>query len=209
MFICVSTAQARTKRATQNSGLAFFLQISIQNGASEMSMCVSNAQARTKRAPRNSGPAFSCKFPYKMALSGLGSGIFPGNYHASCGIGVPYFSGKFPDKMALVTCPCAFRLHGLAQSVFPGLEIGFPPLCSHMCALICVLSNVLSYLCFHLCALICVVSYVCSYMCVLIRVLSSVCSPLCSHVCALMLCPCPNSKHNTVWVFCRDNLMQP
>ena len=46
--------------------------------------------------------------------------------------------------------------------------------CSPMCALLCVLSNVLSYVCSHLCALTCVLSYV----------LSSVCSPMCTSVCS-------------------------
>ena len=81
--------------------------------------------------------------------------------------------------MALVTCPCVFRLDRL----------------------LCLLSCVLSYVFFHMCALICVLSYVCSYMCDLLCVLSSVCSHLfaftcvlshvCSPMCALIcLLPC-------------------
>ena len=85
--------------------------------------------------------------------------------------------------MALVTCPCAFLLHRLAQSVFPGLGIGFPSLCSHMCAFHCVFSSV----CFHMCALICVLSPVCFHMRALLCVLSYVCSPMCSHMCAPLM----------------------
>ena len=101
--------------------------------------------------------------------------------------------------MVLLTCPCAFALRRLAQSVLPGLGIGFPPLCSHMCALICVLSyvcchmysliHVLSHLCSLMCALICMLSYMCSRMyallysllCALICVLPYVLSYVCSH----------------------------
>ena len=83
-----------------------------------------------------------------------------------------------------------------------------------MCAFICVLSYVcascaliymFSSVCCPLCAPI-VLSYMCFYMCVLICVLSHVCSPVCSDLCAfLLLCPSPNSTHNTVGVSCRDN----
>ena len=122
-----------------------------------------------------------------------------------CGIGLRHSSCKFQHKMALVTCPCEFPLRRLAQLVFPDLGIGFPPLCSHMCAFHCLLSSVCSHLsalicvlssvCFHMCALRCVLSCVCSHMCALISVLSYLCShmcaplvlsSMCSHLCALI-----------------------
>ena len=65
------------------------LQFTPQNHPScLMSMCISAAQARATRAVR-----------VWLAL-----GLLP-------------FSCKFPRKMALVTCPRAFRLHRLAQNV--------------------------------------------------------------------------------------------
>ena len=99
--------------------------------------------------------------------------------------------------MALVTCPCAFRLHRLAQSALPGLGVRFPPMCScvlplssHICALICAFIYVLSYVCFHMCALICLL-LLCSHMSapfVLSYMFSPMCAPIyvCSHLCALL-----------------------
>ena len=43
------------------------------------------------------------------------------------GISVRHFPCKIPHKLPLVTCPCAFRLHRLAQSVLPGLGVSLPP----------------------------------------------------------------------------------
>jgi len=59
MSMCISTAQARTKRWPRDAGPAFSLQISAQNASCDMSMCISTAQGRTKRWPRDTGPAFS------------------------------------------------------------------------------------------------------------------------------------------------------
>ena len=68
-----------------------------------------------------------------------------------------------------------------------------------MCALLCVLSSVLSYVCSPLCALSSVLSYVCSPLCALICVLSYACyhmcalmcshmsAPLCSHLCVIVI----------------------
>ena len=78
------------------------------------------------------------------------------------------------QKMALVTCACAFLVR-----VFISV---LPSVCFHTCAVLCVLS----YVCSHLCALICVLSYVCSHMCALICVLSYVCSQLCALICVLL-----------------------
>ena len=38
-----------------------------------------------------------------------------------CGCGI--FSCKFPHKMALVKCPCAFRLRTLAQNAVRGIGV--------------------------------------------------------------------------------------
>ena len=99
-----------------------------------MSMCVSIAQARTKCARRAWGPAFfHFNFQAKWLLCAWGQAFF----------------------LYISTCQSAFRPRRLAQSVLPGLGVGFPPLCSRMCALlcalICVLSPVLShqYVCSH------------------------------------------------------------
>ena len=114
---------------------------------------------------------FFCKFPHKMPLAGFGSGIFPFQ--------------SFPHKMALVTCPCAFPLRTLAQSVLPGFGISLPLLYYQRCALFCALICVLFYVCSPLCALLCVLSYVCSRMCAFICMLLSVCSHMCAFICAL------------------------
>ena len=73
--------------------------------------------------------------------------------------------------MALVICPCGFRLHRLAQSVLPGLGTVY------------VCSYVLSYVCSPMCALLRVLSYLYSPICVLLCVLSDVCSPMCAFLC--------------------------
>ena len=149
-----------------------------------MSMCVSTAQARTKRGPRDLGPAL---FLYISTQNG------------SCGLVVRHFSGKFPDKLALVTCPCAFGLRRLIcvlSSVLSSvcshmraficvLSYVCSPMCSHTGALIGVLSYVLSYVCSHRCAFFCVLSYVCSHLCAFICVLSYVCSHMCALICVL------------------------
>ena len=118
---------------------------------------------------------FSSKFPHKMALVGLGSGIFPLNFHT-----------KWLFWHVHVPLGCA------------GSYV-CSPMCFHMCAFICVLSYVCSS-----CAIRYVLSYMCSHMCALLSalicVLSSLVSYVCSPVCALMmLCPCPNSSQDTVW----------
>ena len=52
MSMCISIAQARTKRVPNFWGATFFLQTLAQNGFFEMFMCISTAQARAKSAPR-------------------------------------------------------------------------------------------------------------------------------------------------------------
>ena len=63
------------------------------------------------------------------------------------------------------------------------------PLCSHVCALLCVLSSVLSYVCSPLCALSSVLSYVWSPLCALICVLprALICLHMCPHLCVIVI----------------------
>ena len=127
--------------------------------------------------------------------------------------------------MAVVNCPCAFRLRRLSSVCFHVcVRLRFPicaPVCSHMSALLCVLSTVCSStyapmrmfpsVCFHMRALI---------MCALIRVCVLLCAltsvPSCVLVCALM-CECVLSfvcSHDNMFfsyfhpphgASCRDN----
>ena len=59
---------------------------------------------------------FDCAGLHKTLAPGLASGSFPVNFH----------------RLPLVTCPCAFRLHRLAQSVLPGLGVSLPPQLHHL-----------------------------------------------------------------------------
>ena len=163
-------------RGGRSSVQHFFLQITAKNGSSEMSRCVSPAKARTQRAPRIGVGIFPEQIHSKWLSRDWAPAFFLSisTQNAFCEIGVRHFTSKFPHKLARVTSPCAFRLRRLAQSLLPGLGIGFPPLCSHMCALISVLSHV----CSHICAFICVLSYVCSPIC------SHLCDLLCALLCA-------------------------
>ena len=63
--------------------VAFFLQISIQNGSCEMSMCISTAQARTNAFRLRSLAQNGCR-----------------------GIGVRHLSSKFPQKGSSDMCMC-------------------------------------------------------------------------------------------------------
>ena len=87
------------------------------NCSCEMLMCISTAQARTKRWRRCPRP-FSLWIPYKMALVTCPCAFRPCRLAQNDVRGVRgHFSCKFTYKMTLVKCPCAFRLCRLAHSV--------------------------------------------------------------------------------------------
>ena len=108
--------------------------------------------------------------------------------NGSSGLGVQHFSCKFPHKMALVTAPSAFRLRSPMCSHMCALICVHSYVCSQMCGLLCVLSSVLvscvlllcspmwTLIC-HTCTLICVLAYVCFHMCAPIYVCSDMSLP--------------------------------
>ena len=84
---------------------------------------------------------FDCAGSDKTVVAAVAADIFPVNFHAKLllwhvhafrlrklaenGVpgGVPdHFPHQFPHKMALTTCPCAFRLRGLAQNQTSHIE---------------------------------------------------------------------------------------
>ena len=124
--------QARTKRVSRDTGPAFSLQTTVQNGFCDVHV------------------HFDCASSHKTGVAGYRSGIFAVNYRTKwllwCVIMCPcafrlrrlaqndvpggvrgHLYCKIPNKMALWPCPSAFRLRRLAQSVLPGLGIGLPP----------------------------------------------------------------------------------
>ena len=134
--------------------------------------------------------------------------------------GCRHFSCKLSRKMALVTCPCAFRQQRLAQNITKcrardwGMalvkgRVRFDCVGSHKvgvaesgCGIFPVnhrtkwlLWNVpvCAPTCSHMCVLMCAL---CSHTCMC----SHMRAPMCFHMCALMiLCPFPNSTQHTVW----------
>ena len=86
--------------------------IEVVSGAS----CIFLLNFHTKWLLWNVHVHFDCAGSHKMPCPGLGSGIF---------------LQISKDKMALVKCPCAFRLRRLAQNAVPGIGVRHFPLNFH------------------------------------------------------------------------------
>ena len=90
-----------------------------------MSMCISTPQARTKRWPWEKHPAFSLSISRQNGSCKMSVCISTAQARPKrvSRIGVRHFSCRFPHKMALVKCPCAFRPHRLLQNETSHTEI--------------------------------------------------------------------------------------
>ena len=159
MSICVSTAQARTKRCPRRCPCPFFLEkIHTKWLLWNVHLRFDCAGSHKTLSPEVSPSIFPKKNPYKMALVKCPSafrlrrlaqnavrGGVPVHFswkksiqNGSCEMSIcvstaqartkrcprrcprPFFLKQYPYKMALVKCPCAFRLSRLAQNAVPG-----------------------------------------------------------------------------------------
>ena len=122
---------------------------------------------------------FSCKFPHKMALLTCPCAFFPVDFHTKClfwHVHVDFACSW--DLICVLLCSLICVLSYLRS---PGLFYVSSPLCSHMCALLCLLL----YVCFLLCALLYFFSCMCSHMCTFICVRQFVWFPMSASICAL------------------------
>ena len=104
LSMCISIAQARTKRWPREARPAFSCKFPDKMALLTWAMCMSIAQARTKRWPWDKRPAFSfyisaqnakwlfwhvhvhfdCAGSHKTLAAGKASGIFPVNFRTKC-----------------------------------------------------------------------------------------------------------------------------
>ena len=146
MSMCVSIAQAHTKRVSRDWGPAFFLYISMQNGSFDMSMWLSTENARATCSSQSWDLICVLLCALICVLSYVCSSVLSSMCSHLCAPLCSHMRALICVPMA----PCAL-ICVLSSVCSYVLSYMCAPMCSHVCSYVLssVCSYVLSYVCSH------------------------------------------------------------